>query len=508
MTDNIYSKLVPNFQILWIVSFTNTTVRSRHLKCDEASPSCLRCLKDRFTCGGYGHRGLHLTYDTGSEFVFYTPWNQNATASSPPSLRSALIDGIRLGAIDNALYYHAREWVIPDLEMVGGTREVWHDIILPLSHTSKPLKYALCALGASHQRFLASYPGQLHNTAHSTDYETQASQKYSQAISVIHPIMAENKSLNIKITLLCCTIFICIENLQRRYADSVRHLKAGYPLLNHLSALVDLSKKTTGCGDYHIDRKLVTALSKMFLSLSKNIAAFTGDESFPQAELAEMSLDVGRPDVPFTNLDDAEDCLSAINSLSDNLLLGASTNPDFADPLEALSTLRPCFSAWNSRLQLLNSSKQFQSPSTNDARRMALLSLFQITWSAFLQPRREDEGFQKQEYNMILDKIQEIVLIENVQSRPSFTFDGHLVCELSTICASCRDVEIRTKALGILRSIRRREGIWDSWEVANVYENVFTALESDRLTWNDLPWGFAQLCKKLNFGPITTIHCS
>ncbi|KAL4727029.1 hypothetical protein ACLX1H_005929 [Fusarium chlamydosporum] len=375
-------------------------------------------------------------------------------AIRPPHtfLRPALADGIGMSSIDNALYYHARQWVIPDLEMAGGMREIWHDVILPLSHTNKPLKYALCALGASHQRFLASYPGHFRNITHSTDYDYQASQKYSQAISFICPVMAENKRLNLKITLLSCTIFICIENLQRRYADSVRHLRAGYQLLDHLSTTIESQNDNPDRKlldrNAQDDRKLIGGLSKMFSSLSKNVAAFTGDESFPQIKSVQIQVDMGNPDEPFASLDEAEDSLSAINTVSDSLLLRIGTEEDYlgpmavvADPLEALEVLKPPFRIWNSRLQLLESSNQFKSPNINNARRLALLSLFQTTWSAFLQMRSVDPGFQRQDYHTILDKILKIVLLDNIQSRPSFTFDGHLICELSTICASCQDIE-------------------------------------------------------------------
>ncbi|KAF4958273.1 hypothetical protein FGADI_2439 [Fusarium gaditjirri] len=450
---------------------------------------------------------------TSSYELPYHP-KPDAMTSGPSTLRPALTGGILANTTDNALYYHTREWVIPDLEMIDGSREFWHDIILPLSYSNTAVKHTLCALGASHQRFLASYPGNLSNLGHSIDYDYQANLKYSEAIALIRPVMAENSASNIRTALLCCTIFICIENLHGRYADSVRHLRAGYQLLESLRVAQspEASPSGTSCPPQDWNAGVFKTLTAMFSSLGKSVGAFTGDTSFSNITQCTPEIDMGNPKTPFLTITEAEDSLSALNAFFDECLFGNDPLPD-ADQkvgckslaqsatesfIHALDLIKPLFLSWNSKMQLFVMSVQITPFGTLEKRRLAVLSLYQTTWSAFLNADPHNTGFSKSDYEIILGKIEQVVALENSQARPLFAFDGHLVRELSTICASCTDGEIRNRSLMILRSMNRREGVWDSWEVANIYEKVFTGLEDGTLSFDDLPWGLTQLLKQLS----------
>ncbi|KAH7154269.1 hypothetical protein DER46DRAFT_612866 [Fusarium sp. MPI-SDFR-AT-0072] len=491
------------------------TCRRRHLKCDEGKPSCLRCLRDKWTCDGYSQSSPEPLYVSGaSSYELPLHPKSDEMTSGLSTLRPALTGGVLANTADNALYYHTREWVIPDLEMIDGSREFWHDIILPLSYSNTAIKHALCALGASHQRFLASYPGNLNNLGHSIDYDYQANLKYSEAIALIRPVMAENSASNIQTALLCCTIFICIENLHRRYADSVRHLRAGYQLLESLRAArsPETSPNGTSCPPEDRNAGVFKTLTAMFSSLGKSVGAFTGDTSFSNITQRAPEIDMGNPKIPFLTITEAEVSLSALNAFFDECLFGSDTLPDTDQKvgckslaqsatesfIHALDLIKPLFLSWTSRMQLFVMSVQITPFGTLEKRRLAVLSLYQTTWSAFLNTDPHNTGFAKSDYERILSKIEQIVALENSQTRPMFAFDGHLVRELSTICASCTDVEIRNRSITILRSMNRREGVWDSWEVANIYEKVFEGLENGTLSFDDLPWGLTQLLNDLS----------
>ncbi|KAH7150727.1 hypothetical protein DER46DRAFT_512610 [Fusarium sp. MPI-SDFR-AT-0072] len=490
--------------------------RRRHLKCDEAKPSCFRCRKDKWACDGYLQPSPESLCKISNRW-FISPLHANpyrVTCLPVISLRPALTDGIMVNSTDNALYYHARERVIPDLEMIDGPGGLWHDTILPLSNSNKPIKHALCALGASHQRFLVSYPRKLINFDHSINYDYQANLKYSEAIASIREVMVENSTYNMRIALICCTIFICIENLHRRYADSVRHLRAGYQLLESLR--VARLRDTTSNGNIHRqedqnDGGLLDTLAAMFSSLGESVGAFTGDTSFSNVTEYAPVLEIGHPQTPFATITEAEYCLSALNAFFDNCSFGRETRSEHVGQVsggpahrdeetlaQALELSQPLFYTWSSRLHLFNTSARMAAYMPRDKRRLMLVSLYQTTWSASLKMDSNNPGFEKSDYESILDKIEEIVYLENSQSRPLFAFDGHIIRELSTICASCACREIRNRSITLLRSMHRREGVWDSWEVANVYEIVFKGLEDNSLSLDSLPWGLAQSTKELS----------
>ncbi|KAF5003879.1 hypothetical protein FDECE_9584 [Fusarium decemcellulare] len=426
------------------------------------------------------------------------------------TLLPALADGILLCSTDNALYYHARKVAIPDLEIIGGSRGFWHDIVLPLSHSNEPIKHALCALGVSHRSFMASYPGSSTDAIHDTDYDCQAVQKYSEAISYIKPLMAESSEDNIKTTLICCAIFICIESLHRRYADSDRHLRAGLQLLDSFREAVRLRQSTPeGSGNrekYQDEHDFLDLLTKMFSSLSQNVAAFIGDDSFSHVQHQTQVPEMGQSKTQFSGLAEAEDFLSSLNSFYDSFLLRQKTSSCGVDHMHpaaewftiSLNASRPLFQTWNSRFQLFKIRCLGSQLPPQEQRRLAMLSLHQATWSAFVKMDSPHEGFEREDYRNILERIEAIISLDDSETRPLFTFGGHLVSELSTICASCKDADIRSKAISLLRSMCRREGVWDSWEVANVYEKLFGALKNDLVDWEVLPWGFIQLSKELS----------
>ncbi|KAJ3546858.1 hypothetical protein NM208_g1795 [Fusarium decemcellulare] len=491
--------------------------RRRHLKCDEGKPSCRRCLRDRWQCDGYEQFRSQPDYSCGKGLsLSSSPLSSSSTSSQGraghmpgTSLLPALADGILLSSTDNALYYHARKVAIPDLEIIGGSRGFWHDIVLPLSHSNEPIKHALCALGVSHRCFMASYPGNLTDAIHDTDYDCQAVQKYSEAISYIKPLMAESSEDNIKTTLICCAVFICIESLHRRYADSDRHLRAGLQLLDSFRETVRPRWATPeGPSDqlkYQDEHDFLDLLTKMFSSFSQNVAVFIGDDSFSHLQHQTQVPEMGQPKTPFSGLAEAEDLLSSLNSFYDSFLFRQKTSICDASHMHpvvewftlSLNASRPLFQTWSSRFQLFKARCMALQLPPQEQRRVAMLSLHQATWSAFINMDSFEAGFEREDYRNILERIEAIVSLEDSGTRPLFTFGGHLVSELSTICASCKDADIRNKAISLLRSMRRREGVWDSWEVANVYEELFEALQDDRLDWEVLPWGFIQLIERI-----------
>ncbi|WKT43766.1 hypothetical protein QSH57_008602 [Fusarium oxysporum f. sp. vasinfectum] len=234
------------------------------------------------------------------------------------------------------------------------------------------------------------------------------------------------------------------------------------------------------------DGGLLDTLAAMFSSLGESIGAFTGDTSF-------SNVPENAP---------REDCLSALNAVFDNGSFGRDTRSECVGQVsvspahrdeetlaQALKPSQPLLYTWSSRLHLFNTSARMAAYAPEDKRRLALLSLYQTTWSASLKMDCNDPGFEKIDYESILDKVEEAIYLENSQSRPLFVFDGHIVCELSTICASCTRREIRKRSITLLRSMHRREGVWDSWEVANVYEMFFKELEDHNLSLDSPPWG-------------------
>ncbi|KAF4470709.1 hypothetical protein FALBO_2379 [Fusarium albosuccineum] len=146
-----------------------TSLLYEHLKCDEGKPACQRCLKDKLKCDGYQQSQV----------------SKKAFRIIPFIIRPPISDNL-ISPADAALYHHARECLLIDFEMLDPTG-FWQQIVLPRSHAIEPIKYALCALGGAHRRFLATYAD--NTTCLDIDLHVQAVQKYNLAISHMKPVM-------------------------------------------------------------------------------------------------------------------------------------------------------------------------------------------------------------------------------------------------------------------------------------------------------------------------------
>ena len=73
---------------------------------------------------------------------------------------------------------------------------------------------------------------------------------------------------------------------------------------------------------------------------------------------------------------------------------------------------------------------------------------------------------------------------------PLFSYDMRIVGPLYGLAHHCRDPSIRRKAVALLKSCNRREGIWDSMLTATVAEKVIEIEEEGLgtvLSCNDVP---------------------
>jgi hypothetical protein len=81
-----------------------------------------------------------------------------------------------------------------------------------------------------------------------------------------------------------------------------------------------------------------------------------------------------------------------------------------------------------------------------------------------------DEHYQ--EFETIVTQAEIVLQLSPVSKRPSFTLDTEVIMALASTVINCRDSQVRRKALALLRSAHRQEGIWNSLLTARVAERV------------------------------------
>lgn len=431
----------------------------------------------------------------------------------PPTPRPALVSHVFVRPSDAAHYFHARDCVISDFTSITGSNRCWHDFVLPMSHTVEPIKYALCALGSAHRRFLTSYFDS--STSCSAAEDLESIQKYNEAIMHMRPILMESSRDNIQITLICCMLFMCIENLNGRYADSARHLYAGCRLINSYRRDFPFQLQSSPGSDHH----LFQVVSEMMHWFGQNLAVYSGCLLFLDIERDIQPLEIGNPHTPFANLKEAADMLMYVDSIYDKTI----ASEEFADEhsispgsrkqpqqigcarpirspnlVKAFKAIRKDFATWCSRFSLLKAASNVGTLPSADQREYALLSLHQALWTAFSKLEKFEHEYSKEDSNNILDRVEELFKLESDGSRPVFTFDGDLVSASSIVCSLCSDVDVQARSIALLRSMRRREGVWDSSEMAALHEKTFRAVEDKRILWEDLEWGVPQAIEQMS----------
>ncbi|KAJ4313272.1 hypothetical protein N0V84_009500 [Fusarium piperis] len=420
---------------------------------------------------------------------------------------------------DAALFHHARECTIMDFDVLSGSL-FWRNFVLPLAHTVEPVKHALCALGGAHRRFMAGYQGDTTSSSLATEFEYASIQKYNQAILHMKPLMEDNSEMNLQTTLICCVIFICIESLHGRYSESIRHLKAGCQLLNSVRAERKFSHGPSSLFQPVQGKKaeysLFDLVTEMFYRLGQNVAIYVGSDTFHDLILPFRAGYMGDPKIPFSDLIEAVFYLERVDEVHDKTYLEFVSGPRPSKPLKtqcmgiagwefdfeagkaALDASRRVFAVWDARYELTKLQERYANPGEEERSAFATLDMHQAVWQALVKFETIEQVIPRDDGEKILNKAEVLVEIENRRPTPVFAFNGYLIPLLSLVCTYCDDFDNQFRAISLLRKVRRREGIWDSQEVAGVYETMVIARKHNMVSWEKLPWGIPQLAAELS----------
>lgn len=435
---------------------------------------------------------------------------------SPDVLRPALSLLYHAYPADAALFHHAREYTIKNFDAASCSK-FWNTFVLPLAHTTEPVKHALCALGGAHRRFLTRYQAYSTCSSSAAEYELVSIQKYNQAIEHMRPLMLENTEASLQTTLICCVIFISIESLHGRYNDAIRHLHAGCQLLNSLQGRINLKQghltqihyEGTGSTAYN----LFGMVAEMLLRLGQNVAVYEGSDTFFDLKLPPRVMNMGSSQQPFADLIEADTLLDHVGDIYDSFITdprlqvvpvdGSSGSPCLLGPSiverkMALSAARFAFSIWNSRYEATKATQRYQNSSFEEKQGLAFLDMHQAIWAALVKLETIEQDLSTDDCRLILQRASIIIDLEGNKASPVYAFNGYLIPALSIVCGSCQDVDVQRRGISLLRKLRRREGIWDSQEVADIYENMIAADEQNMVDWDTLPWGIPQLAAQLS----------
>lgn len=219
---------------------------------------------------------------------------------------------------------------------------------------------------------------------------------------------------------------------------------------------------------------------------------------------SDVSLPGFSPHIPacFTSLEEAQNslsyhqnrCLQAAYNIDEAAMRSKSVNPLIETAFinfysQSRNIFRGILRKWSSAFEayLLASSASMDSKELQGA---AVLKISHRTSSLHVEYHREN--LRKQEYwdrlrrdcEEIVDLATSVVKLQNDSSNtssknsPLFSMDMSIVTPLFNIAHRCRDPIVRRKAIALLYSAPRQEGLWHSVLTARVAEKIMIVEEA------------------------------
>ncbi|KAH8898002.1 hypothetical protein GQ53DRAFT_712517 [Thozetella sp. PMI_491] len=207
------------------------TCRIRKVKCDESKPSCRKCVDSGRTCDGYESPFRFITsqsiggaYASGSNLVARAPLIRPTTTEISP------LD------VDLLNRYFSTKTIF-DVKL-GCDEEAKQ--VLRASLTYPPIRHAVSSLRVLRQHLEMS-AGVLESVVRQTSSYDYGLQQYCMALAGLASNLSCPGSSGLNLALICCQIFISIEQVRGNYAAMAQHIIQGLQIMHEYRARPTLS---------------------------------------------------------------------------------------------------------------------------------------------------------------------------------------------------------------------------------------------------------------------------
>ncbi|KAK8087364.1 hypothetical protein PG994_002338 [Apiospora phragmitis] len=423
-------------------------------------------------------------------------------------------------ATEGRYFHHFRVCTRHGLADSAGLLDFWDAYALPIAHQEGYLRQTIAAVGAAHQLFVirsyTAFGNSSSTSCRDTEQENAAMQQYNRAISsLVKAMSSPNSVASSHGALLCCLMFVTFESLLGRYSESIRHILSGFQLL----ASLDAAGKIRDPGFWQQTYDMFARLGLEFSAFMDAPLTPALPSNTPAALLAEAEAEQ-----PFGDLNEAMYSLRtldighflALHEAEQQHLLRTARPPTPDDkmvradpyaqglprgtsrsPVSSHSTISGTnntvttttttqfghlweehwndrFYAWNRRFELTAQKlPEEKDRSDRDRGMLARLRLQQSFWEMAVELSQnggDASGVSRDTCERCLQRAERLAAPFLAAGRPTFSLDGDLISDLSFIISVCRDPSQQARALKLLRALNRREGIWDSREIAEMHE--------------------------------------
>lgn len=386
--------------------------------------------------------------------------------------------------LDNAgasgmFLHHFRSVTVLDFVRIANPNDFWFRRVLPICYEDPVIKNIIAALGAAHRYYLekpSKSPSE-EDRSSMNHFERVAVSLYNEAITGLVTLDAQTSANGVSETryLICCLLFVCLENMLGRFDEAVRHIKAGCELLKG-------SDISTASSDVRqLLQETATVLLRMNVDASippneydiPNVTSYANplreleDETQPFLSLAEARDAMWDLDVRMAYSCEGPDCDDNWSCAEQEWY--GHDHPEYDS--EAWDELSSYYRIWRAKLDLLIPSLgNFDDLPKDVQREILVLTASRCMWESVTHPTEDpkDEGFQRI-CTAHIDTIEQIYRLEaSWLGRPVFTLDSQTIPSMFYTAMVSKDPVLIQRVIDLLRTYRRREGLWDSWKVADM----------------------------------------
>ena len=352
--------------------------------------------------------------------------------------------------------------------------ELWSRLVLQLSHDQPAIKHGILALSVMHERYESVAPVSM---AVGNDF---AFVQYMQAVKHSNDLLTAYQSgkASLEMVLIACIIFTCYENLAGNYEIASMHLRSGLRILDQqhrAGSLLDIGRGEIANSLYRFDLEAMTF----------------SDTASPYDYVLDLAPVCPKVPDKYTKNDAARDDL--VNILRSMMWLAGVADinpcaPEHSKWQQIQKSTSLAIKKWQSAFDDFKShmpSRETADPKVyagNTLLTMAALTIHiiihsgagthsEMAWDPFLPS-----------FTSMVDLAETIPILHAPTTNPKYrtiapktasktapppthfspSFELSPIVSLFITACRCRDPSLRRRAIALLLSYHRREGIWDS----------------------------------------------
>jgi hypothetical protein len=233
---------------------TNLFLRIRKVKCDEGKPSCYRCSSSSRVCDGYGvwggdgHLPSRNATQTGVKLAISRNKTRPRNENHANNASLFITDGWEVGPVpmslvefpaaahERRIFFWFQEYTVNKIPGLFPF-EFWSSLLPRACYSEPAILHAVLALTSAHKYEQLETPSSL-----STE-EKFTLEAYGKAIHCLRTDFSLKSNTSLKVILIACIVFVCLETVQQHHATAISHLANGLRLIEQLNSSSEAETK-------------------------------------------------------------------------------------------------------------------------------------------------------------------------------------------------------------------------------------------------------------------------